>query len=239
MRVVHWNTHHGGVGSDGLLNIARITSKLIEFSPDVVSLNELEQNNSYGQMDQLDHHRVALQVAQGRPWYSTWCAMNGGSQNLGIGVGLLSSIPIPAYERYALSGGRPALYASQLFGAFYTTHPDSTSALKRNVQLSQQLCWHKTHEVFNGKNLLACGDFNAVPTSVELAPWFTWYKDAWTEAKKIGAAKSFTVDGATKSHRIDYIFYRGSMTIMSCEVPDTSINGVFPSDHHPIIAVFK
>jgi endonuclease/exonuclease/phosphatase family metal-dependent hydrolase len=239
MKVVHWNLHHGGVGSDGKLNVGRITSLLVGFAPDVVSLNEVEQLDGYGNTDQVETHRQALEVAQGRPWFSSFVQLNGGGNNKGIGAALLSSFPIAASERYALYGGRPALYASQPFGALYTTHPDPNSGQHRNVQLSQQLCWHKTHEALNGKNLVACGDFNTTPTSIEIAPWPVWYKDAWVESHKLGTATSFKPEGITHGvHRIDYIWYRG-LTVVSCDVPDTSVNGVFPSDHHPVIAVFK
>lgn len=231
MNVIHWNTHHGGVNSKGKLNVATITFWLVSIGPDIVSLNELEQNDSYGQMDMLEAHRVALEMAQKRRWYSAWCALNGGLQNKGIGVGLLSSFPMGAVDHISYAG-RPALYVSQPWGALYTTHPDPDSAAKRNIFLSQQLCWHSLHE----PKLIACGDYNAAPGAIELAPTAAVYQDSWVVAKKAGKATSFTLDGATKSHRIDYIWSKG-FTVQSCDVPDTSVGGVFPSDHHPVVAV--
>jgi endonuclease/exonuclease/phosphatase family metal-dependent hydrolase len=232
MKVVTWNTHHGGVNSAGKLNVAAISGWLVQFAPDVVSLNELEQNDSYGETDQLETHRLTLENAQHRPWYSAWCALNGSSVNKGIGVGLLSAFPMQAMDHFSYLG-RPALYVSQPWGGLYTTHPDPESAAKRNVFLAQQLCWQAKHEL----PLIACGDYNALPGSVELAPTAATYRDAWVDAKKAGKATSFTLDGATKAHRIDYVWYRG-LTLVSCDVPDTSVAGVFPSDHHPVVTVF-
>jgi endonuclease/exonuclease/phosphatase family metal-dependent hydrolase len=245
VKVVHWNLHHGGVPvnatgggeNTGPCNPEAISKLLVSFTPDVVSLNEWEQNDSYGNMDQLEYHRSALQQAFQVPYFAAFCAMNGGPLNKGIGVGLISRYPVFTSERKALHGGRPALYASQPFGALYTTHPDPASAGARNTQLSQQLCWHKEHE----DKLLVCGDFNAVPSSVEVAPWSVWYKDAWAEAKKLGTATSVTKDGITHgSHRIDYIWYRG-LTLVSVDVPNISSDGgkTLLSDHYPVIATFK
>jgi len=239
LKVVHWNTHHGGKRTDGRLDVQGITNWLVKFAPDVVSLNEVEQNDGYGNSDQLEHHRAALEAAQGVPWYAAFVQMTGGSTSQGIGNALLSKQILTFVERKGLYGGRSAMVAPQPFGALFTTHPDPDSAQKRNAELTQILVW-QCQRLQNATPLIICGDFNATPTSVEVAPWPVLFKDAWTEAKKIGKATSFTTDGITHgSHRIDYVWYRG-MTIESCEVPDTrDSGGIYPSDHHPVVAVFK
>lgn len=234
MRVVHWNTHHGGKRTDGVLDVKGLTAWLVKFAPDVVSLNELEQFDGYGNIDQLETHRAALEIAQRTPWYAAFVQMTGGSTNKGIGNGLLSKQPLMSVNRKGLFGGRSVLSCVQPFGVVYTTHSDPNSAQKRNIELTQILLWQTPLPV------IVCGDFNATPTSVEVAPWPTLFKDAWVEAKKLGTATAFTGDGITHgSHRIDYVWYRG-LTISSVDVPDTrNAAGVFPSDHHPVIATFK
>jgi endonuclease/exonuclease/phosphatase family metal-dependent hydrolase len=236
MKVIQWNTHHGGTGSDGKLNVAAITDFLVRAAPDVVSLNELEQNDSYGHTDQLEQHRAALQTSQGVPWFATFCQLNGGSKNLGIGVGVLSKTAPLTVVRKDL-GGRPGLvvYTPGLFVA--TTHADPDSAAKRNAELAQLLILLSQG---NGTpRQIICGDYNAVPTSVEMAPWPVLYQDAWTQAGKINQATSFNTTGVTHGvHRIDYIWYKG-LTIQACDVPDTRhAAGIFPSDHHPVVATF-
>lgn len=236
MKVVQWNLHHGGKRTDGVLDVAGITQHLIDFVPDLVSLNELEQNDGYGNTDQLETHRAALQAAQGVSWYGVFCTMLGGSKNQGIGVGLLAKNPFVGVRQLGLYGGRPLLCAQNVGKMLYTTHPDPISQLKRNVEIATSL----VHQIppFVGPTLYM-GDFNAQPGSVEIAPIGQYYRDAWVEAKKLGRATSPFGDGNTHgSHRIDYIWYFG-MAIESCEVPNLSVNGVFPSDHHPVIATFK
>lgn len=240
MVVVHWNLHHGGVpvnskGANKVLNVQAITNWLVKFNPDIVSLNELEQNDSYGNTDQLEHHRAALELAQGVPWYSAFGAMNGGSVNKGIGVGLLSKTAMNFKRNHALYGARPMLaaLAGESIGLF-VTHTDPDSQVKRSIEVTQMLCLQQPM----GSPILFTGDFNAIPTSIEMAaiPQLG-YLDAWVEAKKVKQATSFTTDGATKGHRIDYIWYRG-LTVVGCDVPDTSTDGIFPSDHHPVVATF-
>lgn len=230
MRVVHWNTHHGGIGSDGKWDVSRLADALAALAPDVVSLNEVEQFvGSYGNVDQVETIRLRL----GSEWvaaYATRGGVLGGKAQVNV---LLSKTPMTKIFAKGLQGSRSVVTAQISNVTLYSTHIDNESASLRNVQANQQLCWHKEQP----DPRVICGDFNAQPTSVELASWFMWYKDAWTEAKKLGTATAFNTSGATKSTRIDYIFFRG-LTVKSCEVPDTRVNGVFPSDHHPVVAVF-
>jgi len=237
MRVLQWNTHHGGMPSDGSkLNIQAITATIVKLNPDIIFLEELEQNDGYGNVDQLELHRNALQNAQGTLWYASFCQLNGGSKSLGIGVAILSKEPHLSVGRKDL-GGRPGLHVFQQGSGtvLAVTHPDPSSPNKRNAELAKFLIeLDRTIAL----KVIVGGDFNAVPTSVEMAPWPILYKDAWTEAIKLGTATSFIANGITHgSHRIDYIWSLGWRT-SSCSVPDTSINGVFPSDHHPVVATF-
>ena len=48
LRVLHWNTHHGGVGSDGVWDPQRLMKWVAKFNPDIVSLNEVERYTSWG-----------------------------------------------------------------------------------------------------------------------------------------------------------------------------------------------
>jgi endonuclease/exonuclease/phosphatase family metal-dependent hydrolase len=245
MRIVHWNLHHGGLGinSDGSnekLEPQRISDWLVKFNPDYVCLNELEQLDGYGNSDQLELHRSNLSKATSLPWYSAFCGESGGSANKGNGNGILSKFPLNTIERKALTGSRSAMYAKALFGiqgsvgSLFTTHLDNVSQGNRVVESALLSCWMSQHP----DPVILCGDLNAQPTTLELAVFNSQYKDAWVEATKLKTATSFKPNGITHgSHRIDFIYYH-NLTIQSVDVPDTSVNGVFPSDHHPVIAVF-
>jgi hypothetical protein len=48
LRVLHWNTHHNGVGTDGVLDTARLMRKVATLNADVISLNEVERYSRAG-----------------------------------------------------------------------------------------------------------------------------------------------------------------------------------------------
>src|SRR5262245_3525638 len=42
LRVLQWNTHHGGIGTDGRWDPRRLVQQLAKIKPDVISLNEMQ-----------------------------------------------------------------------------------------------------------------------------------------------------------------------------------------------------
>jgi exonuclease III len=69
----------------------------------------------------------------------------------------------------------------------------------------------------------------------------TPFQDAWAAAKTTGTATSFNGTGDTRGgSRFDYVFLSRvtSLALRSVDVPDTITNGVYPSDHDPVVAVF-
>lgn len=250
MRLVHWNTHHGGVpvdaaGANKPIHVDGITQHLIQMVPDLVCLNEIEENDGYGNVDQLETHRAALQLSQSRQWYSAFCAMTGGGKLAGGGVGILSSRPILGNARKALyPGNRPALAVMLDSMVVIATHWDPDSQTKRVIEGTQLLVW--AEELSYATTIIA-GDFNAAPTTLEVASWPTLYKDAWNEALKLKTATGFS-GNTHNAHRIDYVWYKGLLTVVSVDVPETgvslSLGGagdpmIFPSDHRPVVVTFK
>ena len=51
LRVLHWNTHHNGVGTDGVLDTTRLVKWVVKLNPDVVSLQEVERYSGWGNID--------------------------------------------------------------------------------------------------------------------------------------------------------------------------------------------
>jgi endonuclease/exonuclease/phosphatase family metal-dependent hydrolase len=233
IRVVQWNTHHGGVGSDGKLNTERLAHALALLMPDIVSLNEVEQfNPGRGNANQVGLIASILPGAWSYHVVSRGGVPSPASGQVNV---IFARDGIAAKSAKGLVFDRSAAYASIGGKSVYSVHIDNASANNRCVQLAQLLCWHKEH----ADPFISCGDYNCqIPTAVELAPWRHWYKDAWTEAQRLGTATAFNHSGVTKTSRIDAIFFRG-LQLISCEVPDTRVDGVFPSDHHPVVAVFE
>jgi len=52
LKVLHWNSHHGGVGTDGKYDPNRLATWIAKFNPDVISLNEIEYYTGFGNEDQ-------------------------------------------------------------------------------------------------------------------------------------------------------------------------------------------
>jgi endonuclease/exonuclease/phosphatase family metal-dependent hydrolase len=85
------------------------------------------------------------------------------------------------------------------------------------------------------------GDFNAWPAAAEITNMKVGYVDTWVAAQALGTAIG---NGITHgSHRIDYIFQSKSavnLTFVSEQIYATAdANGVMPSDHEPVLAVFE
>jgi endonuclease/exonuclease/phosphatase family metal-dependent hydrolase len=233
VRCVHWNTHHGGVGSDNRLDPVRLGRMLATFNADVISLNEVEQLKSgYGNLDQVGAYLDCL----GAGWTAHLVNINGRAMariESGQCNVLLARHPMTMVDHLGCVNARSVAYAIVQGRSVYSTHVDNESAGLRCTQLTQQLCWHK----LQADPRIIMGDFNAQSGSPELAPFYHWYKDAWAEGRAAGVAKAFNTTGATRTTRIDYVFYRG-LKLMNVEVPDTRVDGVFPSDHHPVVVDF-
>jgi endonuclease/exonuclease/phosphatase family metal-dependent hydrolase len=233
MVIVTWNSHHGGVGSDGKLDVVRFARAMVALKADVYCLNEVEIFHGYGDSDQVAIYREVLSEV-GEAWTSHVVGIDGRVNVKGQQANvILSKLPIMNPGQKALQGARSVAYARIGGVSVYATHLDNDSSLERNVQATQQLCWHRDQP----DPRIICGDFNCQPSATELAPWHVWYTDAWANGKKIGFARAFNTTGNTRNSRIDYVFFRG-LKLIKVEVPDTRVSGVFPSDHHPVVATF-
>ena len=106
------------------------------------------------------------------------------------------------------------------------------------IQIAQALSWMKS---FSEPRIMM-GDFNTWPATSDYYLCATPYQDAWLAALNAGTATAFNGTGNTKgASRFDYVFYSRvtALSLTSVNVPDTRVNGVFPSDHNPVVAVFR
>jgi endonuclease/exonuclease/phosphatase family metal-dependent hydrolase len=240
LRVLQYNTHHGGWGSDGVYSPDRIVDWILKSHADIVSLNEIEVRDSWSKnLDQAVVYQNLLQQRTGVAWYKMF--VNAHSATTGIGNLVLSKLPFIATATYQLSDGRAAVDVTiDVNGRainLTSVHLDSQFPSYRTREISELLPW----EAGLAENRLILGDFNAWPTTTEITTMKGTYVDTWLAAQALGTAIG---NGITHgSHRIDYIFQSKTavnLTLVSEQIYATAdANGVMPSDHEPVVAVFE
>ncbi len=126
------------------------------------------------------------------------------------------------------------------------THYDHRSAEARHR--SSMVIVDHIKKMANNLSVILLGDFNAG----EKDPPITYLtnnnvlplKDAYRSVHQVPQEKDMTFYG-WRDHipgtgkRLDYIFYRGDIKPVSSQVIDYNADGRYPSDHMPVIAIFK
>jgi endonuclease/exonuclease/phosphatase family metal-dependent hydrolase len=243
LRVLHWNTHHGGVGSDGVWDPDRLVTWIAKFNPDVISLNEMERYTSWSHnTDEPVTIAALLKQKTGKTWYYKFYTLSGAST--GIGCMILSRFPLDATETRLLSGGRSAVDAAITVNGrtinFTSTHLNPDSSSYRQTEIGELTAWERGL----AEQRIIAGDFNATYTSTENAMMKQTYYDSWAVAQADGTdiAYSGNEAGNTRNGRIDFIYYSheaSNLALKSSQVYDTrDANGVTPSDHKPLMSVF-
>ena len=240
LRVLQYNTHHGGWGTDGVYSPDRIVKWIVKANPDVVSLQEIEQNDSWSKgEDQKEIYQALLEKATGQTWYKVY--QNRYGTTSGNGNLILSRIPFIATAGHLLPADRSAVDATiDVNGRminFTSAHLDNASATNRLSEIKDLLSWTSTN--FAEQRVIV-GDYNAWPNTTEITNMKATYIDTWLTAQTLGTAKG---NGITHgAHRIDYVFQSKGATnlkLVSQEIFNTAdANGVRPSDHEPVLAVF-
>jgi len=239
LRVLQYNTHHGGWGTDGVYDPNRIVDWIMKANPDVISLNEIETFDSWSKnLDQSVVYKNLLEQRTGITWYKVF--VNAHGSTTGIGNVVLSKYPFIATASHLLTGGRASVDATIAVNGrtinFTSTHMDNLTESNRITETKELLTWETTF----AENRIVCGDWNAWPNTTEIADMKAAYTETWTAAQALGTA---TGNGITHgSHQIDYIFQSKGATnlkLKSVQIYNTAdANGVMPSDHQPILAVF-
>jgi endonuclease/exonuclease/phosphatase family metal-dependent hydrolase len=246
LRVLQWNTHHGGYGTDGVYSPDRLATWAASFTPDVVMFNEIERNDSWGNQDQPEVYKSLLQQKTGKTWYYVFAQEFGQWNSTGKGNLILSSYPISITDRYELAqnGDRSIAMATITVNnrdiTLISTHLDPYDQTLRLAQATEVTNWAAGQP----ENRIITGDMNAWPNQSSIAEFDQHYDDTWTVAAGKGTAIAFSGNsGETKSGRIDFIFASknaSNLTVKSSQVYDTrDSNGVTPSDHRPVLTVFS
>jgi len=238
LRVLHWNTHHGGVGTDGVWDADRLIKKAASFRPDVVSFNEVQHYD----VNQPALFASLMKKYTGRTCYYKFASGTGTTS--GIGNLIMSRFPFDATEVRPLSYSRAIIDATIHVNGrpvnLMTTHLDAESTSARLKEIGELTSWARGI----AERRIICGDFNAWPGSTENSTMKNAYYDSWAEAQADGTAVAYAGNtaGNTRNSRIDYIYFShgtSGLVLKSSQVFDTrDANGVMPSDHRPVMTIF-
>jgi endonuclease/exonuclease/phosphatase family metal-dependent hydrolase len=230
LKLLHWNTHHGGVGTDGRYDPVRLAGWIAKINPHIASLNEVDTDA------QVNAIISALQTKTG----VTWRKMFSGRGNLVItklALNTTSKCVYPDGVRYAAHlgvtvNGRPI--------NVWSTHLTVDSAAARLAETkAMQGCaddWPQAR--------IIAGDYNMQVGTTEYNQAVVGYTDAWKVAKAAGTAINYSgnCDGCTRNSRIDYVFTSTGATflaIKSAQMVDTrDSSGYMPSDHKPLVVTY-
>jgi endonuclease/exonuclease/phosphatase family metal-dependent hydrolase len=240
LKVLQFNTHHGGYGSDGVYSMDRIADWIVKSGADLVSLNEIEKGDSWSKnLDQAVLYQQLMTRRTGVTWYMAYVNAHGATT--GIGNIVLSKFPIIGATTHLLPAGRGAVDAMVDVNGrtinFISTHMDNLSESNRLAETADLLPW----ALGFAEERIICGDWNAGNTTASIANMKKTYGESWAAAKALGTAVGTGITHGT--HQIDYIFYSKTathLTLVSSQTYKTAdANGVTPSDHEPILAVFE
>jgi len=230
LRLLHWNTHHGGIGSDGVYDPVRLAAWIAQINPDVASLNEVDTQ------DQVNNIVNALTTKTATSWYVSYS---------GLGNLVISKLPLNATSKclYASSGAYAPQVDVSVNGRAINVWSAHLSVDSASARLSEAIALQNCGLTWTEARIIA-GDYNMQQGSTEYIQATTGYTDAWLVAKALGTAVNFdgNCDGCTRNSRIDYVFTSTGATFLalqSAQVFDTrDSNGVMPSDHKPLLVTY-
>jgi endonuclease/exonuclease/phosphatase family metal-dependent hydrolase len=105
---------------------------------------------------------------------------------------------------------------------------------------SADLVLRKIADIARGEPAICVGDFNSTPDTVQIRKMSAAMRDASRVSKTppygpAGTFNGFHLD-APMADRIDYIFVDRHVDVLKYAVLSDSLNGRYPSDHHPVVA---
>ena len=238
LRVMQWNIKNAR-GSDGVCNPDRIASTILTQQAHVISLNEVKAyaGECSWTFDMSAKLESLLESKSGVAWYRSYVQISGKAGNV-----LLSRLPLVSSSTTLLSYSRGVAQVGVVVNGrtinLFSTHLEYYTASWRTTQINQALAWMRNFP----EPRIMLGDFNTWPGTSDYTLMATPYQDSWTAGTSAGIATAFNGTGSTSGgSRFDYVFYSrvSALTLQAVQVPDTRINGVYPSDHHPVIATFR
>lgn len=126
---------------------------------------------------------------------------------------------------------------------FINTHLDHKGEIAR--QKGAEIICERIKTESENLPIIITADFNAVAEKSETWKIFmnNGFYDSWLKAdEKIGPLTTwcgFKDPNPNSDYRIDWILYRGPFHPLKCETVVYNKDGRYPSDHFPVITVFK
>ncbi len=118
--------------------------------------------------------------------------------------------------------------------------------LSDNARAAAATLLVEREEMYNPEGIpsILVGDMNATPTDAATVTLSAYWDDAYTAtpaAYVFGPMGTFnshstSTDLSAAKNRIDYIYVRGDIELKSYRVDNTVYNGIYPSDHCPVIS---
>lgn len=232
LRVLCYNIHHGE-GTDGKLDLDRIAGIIRDAKPDVVFLQEVDQNTlRAGKVDQAAElaKRTGMQAEFGKA-----IDFQGG----GYGLAILARFPLKEVKVHRLPGkakqeariamqatiepeGMPALTLVNT----HLQHDDGETREQQAARIDE--LYGKAKGVF-----ILAGDLNAMPGS---APIQGLMKN-WEFATPPGGKGLLTIPSDKPRHQIDYVLFRPAGTFKTIEA--RVLEEKIASDHRPVFVVLQ
>ena len=231
LRVLHWNTRHGGIGTDGVFDPDRLVSWVARINPDVISFNEVDDAAQAAMLHGL------VNAYTGITWTSTFS---------GWGNQILTRLPVNGSSVCSFNpgAGRLAAHLSTTRNGrtinIWSAHLAVESA---SARVSEIYALNDCAQQWSEARIIA-GDFNMQQSSGEYGVAAGIYTDAWAAARAAGTAVNYSgnCDGCTRNSRIDYVFSSHGasfLTVSSVQIFDTRDgNGNMPSDHKPMLVTY-
>ncbi|HEX3732536.1 MAG TPA: endonuclease/exonuclease/phosphatase family protein [Mycobacteriales bacterium] len=234
LRAMTFNTH-GGIGTDGRLDLERMACAISAESPDVVALQEVHR-----------HFSSATKFVDQAAWFAERLGMQlafGANLDLGparpgaprrqYGNALLSRYPVLEWDNVLLPN-RPGFEQRGLLRIriqpdeapmwVYCTHLQHNSATERVNQATAI-----RHALARAEEpLVLLGDLNATPNSTEVRAVKSFLLDAWP---LVNTGKGYTHESRRPRRRIDYAF----ISIGDIAVRGMSVVSSDASDHLPAV----
>jgi endonuclease/exonuclease/phosphatase family metal-dependent hydrolase len=238
LRVMQWNIHKTK-NSNGVCDPNFTIATIAKMTPDVVSLNELNYFSGVcgWDFDMTERLRSMLQQKTGKTWYAVQDHTSTQPRDA-----ILSRFPLVSSSSTGLSYDRGVAHVGVVVNGrtvnLFSTHIEWDNAWYRPIQIKEALSYVNTF----AEPRILMGDFNTWPNTSDYSLFATPLQDAWVAALNSGTASSY--NGAGNTHgasRFDYVLYSRSSSVVlnSVNVPNTSVSGVWPSDHDPVVAVFS
>jgi endonuclease/exonuclease/phosphatase family metal-dependent hydrolase/dienelactone hydrolase len=230
LRVLTYNIHHGQ-GVDGKLDLQRIAKVIRSASPDIVALQEVDQN--VGRSESIDQPALLARLTDMQVVFGGNISLQGGQ----YGNAVLSKLPILAHQNQLLpridNGEQRGVLVTQLrvgrqVLSLLATHFDHRRDDRERLA-SAEMIKQIALGLVPGPTVLA-GDINASRDS----PVLESLTQVWTIA---GENEQPTIPVAKPERQIDFVLTDPTdrWRVVKTEVIDEPI----ASDHRPLLAVLQ